>query len=246
MEFPSTRALDGLDLAVSVWGHRPGRGERRGQDDADLARRSACSSPTPGSIRVLGLDPATDGPELRARIGYGPERNVLPDDLRAYDFVRHLARGQGPAPRRGPQPSERLALSRRARRGAVPGARDDVDRATSAGEARSGDRRRPEVHRARRADRRSRPGAARRDAQHHRPGQPRVRDRRDAVVARARGGRADLRPRRRARRTARSSPRDRWTSSPARPAGSRSSSSSIADRARIDRRGRAAAASQAA
>jgi ABC-2 type transport system ATP-binding protein len=28
-------------------------------------------------------------------IGYGPERNVLPDDLRAYDFVRHLAEVKG-------------------------------------------------------------------------------------------------------------------------------------------------------
>jgi len=35
------------------------------------------------------------GPELRALIGYGPERNVLPDDLRAYDFVRHLAEVKG-------------------------------------------------------------------------------------------------------------------------------------------------------
>jgi len=35
------------------------------------------------------------GPALRAQIGYGPERNVRPDDLRAYDFVRHLAEVKG-------------------------------------------------------------------------------------------------------------------------------------------------------
>jgi ABC-2 type transport system ATP-binding protein len=51
--------------------------------------------PTDGSLRVLGLDPASNGPELRAQIGYGPERNVFPDDLRAYDFVRHLAEVKG-------------------------------------------------------------------------------------------------------------------------------------------------------
>jgi ABC-2 type transport system ATP-binding protein len=28
-------------------------------------------------------------------IGYGPERNVFPDDLRAYDFVRHLTEVKG-------------------------------------------------------------------------------------------------------------------------------------------------------
>jgi ABC-2 type transport system ATP-binding protein len=52
-------------------------------------------APTAGSISVLGLDPAHRGPELRAQIGYGPERNVFPDDLRAYDFVRHLAEVKG-------------------------------------------------------------------------------------------------------------------------------------------------------
>jgi ABC-2 type transport system ATP-binding protein len=52
-------------------------------------------APTSGSINVLGLDPAHKGPELRAQIGYGPERNVFPDDLRAYDFVRHLAEVKG-------------------------------------------------------------------------------------------------------------------------------------------------------
>jgi ABC-2 type transport system ATP-binding protein len=51
--------------------------------------------PTAGSISVLGLDPDSNGPELRALIGYGPERNVFPDDLRAYDFVRHLAEVKG-------------------------------------------------------------------------------------------------------------------------------------------------------
>ena len=44
---------------------------------------------------MLGLDPDSKGPELRALIGYGPERNVFPDDLRAYDFVRHLAEVKG-------------------------------------------------------------------------------------------------------------------------------------------------------
>ena len=51
--------------------------------------------PTSGSIRVLGLDPGPDGPSLRAQIGYGPERNVLPDDMGAYDFVHHLAEVKG-------------------------------------------------------------------------------------------------------------------------------------------------------
>jgi ABC-2 type transport system ATP-binding protein len=94
MEFPSTRALDGLDLVVP--------GGVTGLVGANGAGKTTLISlllgllrPTSGSLRVLGLDPTRDGPELRSRVGYGPERNVLPDDLRAYDFVRHLAEVKG-------------------------------------------------------------------------------------------------------------------------------------------------------
>jgi ABC-2 type transport system ATP-binding protein len=94
MEFDSTRALDGLDLRVP--------GGVTGLVGANGAGKTTLISvalgllePTAGSIRVLGLDPGSDGPRLRALIGYGPERNVLPDDMVAYDFVRHFAQIRG-------------------------------------------------------------------------------------------------------------------------------------------------------
>ncbi len=94
MQFPSTRALDGLDLAVP-----PGVTGLVGANGAGkttlISLVLGLLRPTSGSISVLGLDPGPDGPTLRAMIGYGPERNVLPDDLRAYDFVRHLAEVKG-------------------------------------------------------------------------------------------------------------------------------------------------------
>ena len=94
MQFPSTRALDGLDLAVP-----PGVTGLVGANGAGkttlISLVLGLLRPTEGTIRVLGLDPAHDGPALRAQIGYGPERNVLPDDMRAYDFVRHLAEVKG-------------------------------------------------------------------------------------------------------------------------------------------------------
>ena len=94
MEFPSTKALDGLDLSVS-----PGVTGLVGANGAGkttlISLTLGLLKPTAGSISVLGLDPGSDGPTLRAMIGYGPERNVLPDDLRAYDFVRHLAEVKG-------------------------------------------------------------------------------------------------------------------------------------------------------
>ncbi|MEM9034015.1 MAG: ABC transporter ATP-binding protein [Actinomycetota bacterium] len=52
-----------------------------------------------GSMRVLGLDPAGAGPEIRARIGYSPEHHELPPDAQAAELVRHVAELHG-LPRR--------------------------------------------------------------------------------------------------------------------------------------------------
>jgi ABC-2 type transport system ATP-binding protein len=51
--------------------------------------------PTAGRVRVLGLDPATEAPEIRARVGYMPEHDCLPPDLVAAEFVTHMARMSG-------------------------------------------------------------------------------------------------------------------------------------------------------
>ena len=48
-----------------------------------------------GQLRVFGLDPIRNGPEVRARIGYSPEHDALPVDSRAHDFVRHVAELHG-------------------------------------------------------------------------------------------------------------------------------------------------------
>ncbi len=55
--------------------------------------------PDAGSLEVLGLDPAVAGPEVRQRLGYAPEHHNIPPDVRAHDFVRHLAEVHG-LPRR--------------------------------------------------------------------------------------------------------------------------------------------------
>ena len=94
MQFSSTRALDSLDVSIpsGVTGLVGANGAGK---TTLISLVLGLLAPTAGSINVLGLDPAHDGPELRAQIGYGPERNVFPDDLRAYDFVRHLAEVKG-------------------------------------------------------------------------------------------------------------------------------------------------------
>jgi ABC-2 type transport system ATP-binding protein len=94
MQFPSTRALDELDVTIP-----PGVTGLVGANGAGkttlISLALGLLRPTSGSISVLGMSPVADGPQLRAMIGYGPERNLFPDDLRAYDFVRHLAEVKG-------------------------------------------------------------------------------------------------------------------------------------------------------
>jgi ABC-2 type transport system ATP-binding protein len=53
------------------------------------------SSATEGGARVLGLDVATDGAQIRARVGYMPEHDCLPPDVSATEFVVHMARMSG-------------------------------------------------------------------------------------------------------------------------------------------------------
>jgi ABC-2 type transport system ATP-binding protein len=66
-------------------------------------------APTAGRIRVLGLDPMTDGDQVRARVGYMPEHDCLPPDAIAAEFVTHMARISGlPAPTARERASETL------------------------------------------------------------------------------------------------------------------------------------------
>ena len=51
--------------------------------------------PTSGRVEVLGLDVATHGPAVRARLGYMPEHDCLPPDMSATELVVHLARMSG-------------------------------------------------------------------------------------------------------------------------------------------------------
>ena len=92
--FGPTVALDGLDLQM-----QPGVTGLVGANGAGkttlLCAMLGLRVPTSGSVTVMGFDPRTAGHKLRAMVGFAPERNVLPDEMRAVDFVRHLAEVQG-------------------------------------------------------------------------------------------------------------------------------------------------------
>jgi ABC-2 type transport system ATP-binding protein len=51
-----------------------------------------------GTLTVLGRNPWTTGSDIRTRIGYAPEHHTLPPDLRAADFVKHVAELHGIPP----------------------------------------------------------------------------------------------------------------------------------------------------
>ncbi len=51
--------------------------------------------PTSGRALLMDLDAATQGPEIRARVGYLPEHDCLPPDVSAADFVTHMGRMSG-------------------------------------------------------------------------------------------------------------------------------------------------------
>ena len=93
-QFGSTVALDALAIRM-----RPGVTGLVGANGAGkttlLNALLGLRPPTSGSATVLGLDPRSQGAALRAQVGFAPERDVLPDEMRAVDFVRHLAQVRG-------------------------------------------------------------------------------------------------------------------------------------------------------
>ncbi len=94
MQFGAMRALDALDVQVhsGVTGLVGANGSGK---TTFMSLVLGLRPATSGTVEVLGLDPARHGPELRSLVGYGPERNVYPDEMPASDFVKHLAEVRG-------------------------------------------------------------------------------------------------------------------------------------------------------
>jgi lipooligosaccharide transport system ATP-binding protein len=83
--FGSFTAVDGIDVEVH-------RGESfgflgpNGAGKSSTMRMIACVAPvTSGSLRILGMDPATDGPRIRARLGVVPQQDTLDNELTVRD-----------------------------------------------------------------------------------------------------------------------------------------------------------------
>ena len=83
--FGSFEAVRGIDVDVR-------RGEAfgflgpNGAGKSSTMRMVAAVSPvSDGTLRILGLDPATDGPEIRARIGVCPQEDTLDTEISVRD-----------------------------------------------------------------------------------------------------------------------------------------------------------------
>jgi lipooligosaccharide transport system ATP-binding protein len=85
--FGGFTAVAGIDVRVA-------RGESfgflgpNGAGKSSTMRMIGCvSPPTSGSLRILGLDPATDGPAIRAQLGVVPQRDTLDEELTVEENV---------------------------------------------------------------------------------------------------------------------------------------------------------------
>ncbi|WP_270887665.1 ABC transporter ATP-binding protein [Pedococcus sp. 5OH_020] len=79
--FGDFTAVDGIDFAVRK-GECFGFLGPNGAGKSSTMRMVGCVSPvTRGELRLFGLDPATDGPAIRARLGSCPQRDTLDEEL---------------------------------------------------------------------------------------------------------------------------------------------------------------------
>jgi lipooligosaccharide transport system ATP-binding protein len=100
--FGSFVAVDAIDFDVAK-GEAFGFLGPNGAGKSSTMRMVGCVSPiSGGTLRILGMDPATDGPSIRSRLGVVPQEDTLDMELtlrenlviygRYFDLPRHEAR----------------------------------------------------------------------------------------------------------------------------------------------------------
>jgi lipooligosaccharide transport system ATP-binding protein len=83
--FGSFTAVDGIDFEVAA-GEAFGFLGPNGAGKSSTMRMIGCVSPvTEGKLRVLGRDPATDGPMIRAKLGVVPQEDNLDNELTVFE-----------------------------------------------------------------------------------------------------------------------------------------------------------------
>jgi lipooligosaccharide transport system ATP-binding protein len=100
--FGSFTAVDGIDVAVARGESFGFLGPNGAGKSSTMRMISAVSPVTSGDLRILGMDPAVDGPKIRARLGVVPQEDTLDTELtvrenlivygRYFDLPRPLLR----------------------------------------------------------------------------------------------------------------------------------------------------------
>src|SRR5947199_4307990 len=83
--FGNLVAVDGIDFDVHK-GEAFGFLGPNGAGKSSTMRMIGCVAPiTSGSLRILGMDPATQGPQIRGRLGVVPQLDTLDTELAVRD-----------------------------------------------------------------------------------------------------------------------------------------------------------------
>ncbi|MEI6700265.1 MAG: ABC transporter ATP-binding protein [Actinomycetota bacterium] len=83
--FGTFRAVDGIDFQIAK-GESFGFLGPNGAGKTSTMRMVACMSPfSGGSLSVLGMNPMTEGPQIRARLGLVPQEDTLDEELTVLD-----------------------------------------------------------------------------------------------------------------------------------------------------------------
>src|SRR5207302_8121514 len=117
--FDKLVAVDAIDFDVQ-------RGEAfgflgpNGAGKTSTMRMIGCvSSPSGGSLRVLGMDPVLDGPRIRARLGVVPQADTLDTELlveeNLFTYARYFGISRDTARRRAEQLLDFVQLTDRAK-----------------------------------------------------------------------------------------------------------------------------------
>jgi lipooligosaccharide transport system ATP-binding protein len=117
--FGALRAVDGIDFDVQK-GEAFGFLGPNGAGKSSTMRMIGCVSPVSGgTLRILGLDPAHDGPQIRARLGVVPQTDTLDNELTVREnliiYSRYFGLSRKEARVRADQLLEFVQLAERAK-----------------------------------------------------------------------------------------------------------------------------------
>ncbi|MCB1247237.1 MAG: ATP-binding cassette domain-containing protein [Acidimicrobiia bacterium] len=91
-QFGEFTAVDGIDFHVDKGEAFGFLGPNGAGKTSTMKMIGAVSPITGGSMSVLGLDPVTEGPRLRSRLGVVPQDNNLDEELTVYDNLTMYGR----------------------------------------------------------------------------------------------------------------------------------------------------------